>query len=198
MTRRLLVTAALPYANGPIHIGHLVEYLQTDIWVRFQKLRGNRCLYICADDTHGTAIMIRARGEGRSEIELIEETSEAHQRDFAGFGIEFDHYGSTNSEENRTLCHQIWKSLRDADLVVERSVEQLYDPEAETFLADRFVRGTCPKCGTPNQAGDNCNCGHTYSPTELIDPVSTLSGATPIIKEAEHLFVELEKLHDFL
>lgn len=198
MTRRLLVTAALPYANGPIHIGHLVEYLQTDIWVRFQKLRGNRCLYICADDTHGTAIMIRARGEGRSEIELIEETSEAHQRDFAGFGIEFDHYGSTNSEENRTLCHQIWKSLRDADLVVERSVEQLYDPEAETFLADRFVRGTCPKCSTPNQAGDNCNCGHTYSPTELIDPVSTLSGATPIIKEAEHLFVELEKLHDFL
>ncbi|WP_368861067.1 methionine--tRNA ligase [Rhodopirellula halodulae] len=198
MSRRLLVTAALPYANGPIHIGHLVEYLQTDIWVRFQKLRGNRCLYICADDTHGTAIMIRARSEGRSEIELIEETSEAHQRDFAGFGIEFDHYGSTNSEENRTLCHQIWQSLRDADLVVERSVEQLYDPEAETFLADRFVRGTCPKCGLPDQAGDNCNCGHTYSPTELIDPVSTLTGATPVIREAEHLFVQLEKLHGFL
>lgn len=198
MSRRLLVTAALPYANGPIHIGHLVEYLQTDIWVRFQKLAGNRCLYICADDTHGTAIMIRARKEGRSELELIAEMSESHQRDFAGFGIEFDNYGSTHSDENRVICDHFWKSLRDEDLVVEKTVEQLFDPEAKTFLADRFVRGTCPKCGATDQAGDNCNCGHTYSPTDLIDPVSTLSGATPVLKKSPHLFVQLEKLHGFL
>lgn len=198
MSRRLLVTAALPYANGPIHIGHLVEYLQTDIWVRFQKLRGHRCLYICADDTHGTAIMIRARSEGRSELELIDEMSGSHQRDFAGFGIEFDHYGSTHSDENRALCGEFWQALRAQDLVIEKTVEQLYDTEAETFLADRFVRGTCPKCGRTDQAGDNCTCGHTYAPTDLIDPVSTLSGATPILKESPHLFVQLEKLHDFL
>ncbi len=198
MTRQILVTSALPYANGPIHIGHLVEYIQTDIWVRFQKLRGNRCIYICADDTHGTAIMIRARKEGRSEEELIASMSEAHQRDFAGFGIEFEHYGSTNSDANREICGEFWQSLRDADLVTERVIEQLFDPEAETFLADRFVRGTCPVCGLPDQAGDNCNCGATYSPTDLIDPKSTLTGATPILKEATHLFVQLEKLHGFL
>jgi methionyl-tRNA synthetase len=198
MTRQILVTSALPYANGPIHIGHLVEYIQTDIWVRFQKLRGHRCVYICADDTHGTAIMIRAKKEGRSEEELIAGMSEAHQRDFAGFDIEFDHYGSTNSDANRDFCGEFWQSLRDADLVTERSIEQLYDPEAETFLADRFVRGTCPKCGRTDQAGDNCTCGHTYRPTDLIDPKSTLSGATPILKEATHLFVQLEKLHPFL
>ncbi len=198
MTRQILVTSALPYANGPIHIGHLVEYIQTDIWVRFQKLRGHRCIYICADDTHGTAIMIRARKEGRSEQDLIASMSEAHQRDFGGFGIEFDNYGSTNSEANRKFCGEFWQSLRDADLVTERAIEQLYDPEAETFLADRFVRGTCPKCGRTDQAGDNCTCGHTYNPTDLIDPKSTLSGATPELREATHLFVQLDKLHDFL
>ncbi|MGB7345904.1 MAG: methionine--tRNA ligase [Pirellulaceae bacterium] len=198
MNRRILVTSALPYANGPIHIGHLVEYIQTDIWVRFQKLIGNRCIYICADDTHGTAIMIRARKEGRSEEELIAAMSADHQRDFDGFGIQFDHYGSTNSEANREVCGEFWKSLRAADLIAERAIEQLYDPEAETFLADRFVRGTCPKCGKTDQPGDNCECGHTYRPTELIDPKSTLSGATPEIREATHLFVELEKLHGFL
>ncbi len=198
MTRRILVTSALPYANGPIHIGHLVEYIQTDIWVRFQKLIGNRCVYVCADDTHGTAIMIRARKEGRSETELIAAMSEAHQRDFAGFGIEFDHYGSTNSDENRELCGEFWKALREKNLVAERPVEQLFDPEAQTFLADRFVRGTCPKCGRKDQPGDNCVCGHTYSPTDLIDPKSTLSGATPELRESTHLFVELEKLHGFL
>ncbi len=198
MTRQILVTSALPYANGPIHIGHLVEYIQTDIWVRFQRLRGNRCLYICADDTHGTAIMIRARSEGRSEEELIAAMSAAHQRDFANFGIEFDYYGSTNSEANRQICGQFWDSLRNADLVTERVIEQLYDPQAETFLADRFVRGTCPKCGLTDQAGDNCNCGHTYNPTDLIDPKSTLSGATPQLRESTHLFVQLEKLRPFL
>ena len=198
MPRKILVTSALPYANGPIHLGHLVEYIQTDIWVRYQKLRGNQCIYLCADDTHGTAIMIRARNEGRSEEDLIASMSESHQRDFANFGIEFDHYGSTNSEENRELCAQFWCSLREAGLVTESTIEQLYDPEAETFLADRFVRGTCPKYGMTDQAGDNCNCGHTYSPTDLIDPKSTLSGATPVLKSASHLFVELEKLRGFL
>ena len=198
MTRRILVTSALPYANGPIHIGHLVEYIQTDIWVRFQRLVGNRCVYVCADDTHGTAIMIRARKEGRSEEEVIADMSEAHQRDFAGFGIEFDNYGSTNSDENREICATFWKSLRDADLITERPIKQLFDPEAQTFLADRFVRGTCPKCGKTDQPGDNCECGHTYTPADLIDPKSTLSGATPELREATHLFVELEKLHEFL
>lgn len=196
--RRILVTSALPYANGPIHIGHLVEYIQTDVWVRFQKLIGNRCVYICADDTHGTAIMIRAKREGRSEEELIADVSQQHQRDFADFHVEFDHYGSTNSEENRQQCHFIWDALRKADLVAEKSIDQLYDPEAETFLADRFVRGTCPVSGHKDQPGDSCQCGATYSPTELIDPVSTLSGATPVVKSAVHLFVQLEKLRDFL
>ncbi|MCL4202099.1 MAG: methionine--tRNA ligase [Pirellulaceae bacterium] len=196
--RRLLVTSALPYANGPIHIGHLVEYIQTDIWVRFQKLRGHRCVYVCADDTHGTAIMIRARQEGRSEEELIAEMQRQHERDFAAFDIRFDNYGSTNSPENRRVCHEIWAALRREDLIVEKSVSQLYDPEAGTFLADRFVRGTCPRCGRPDQPGDSCQCGATYSPVDLIDPVSVHSGARPEIREATHLFVQLARLHDFL
>ena len=197
--RRILVTAALPYANGHIHLGHLVEYIQTDIWVRFQKLQGNRCLFVCADDTHGTAIMIRARHEGRSESELIADMQAAHERDFAGFGIGFDHYGSTNSAENYDLCKDIWQSLRANDLIVERDVEQLFDPVAGTFLADRFVKGTCPICKTEDQYGDNCSkCSATYAPTELINPVSTLSGATPVTKSARHLFVQLEKQHAFL
>jgi methionyl-tRNA synthetase len=196
--RRILVTSALPYANGPIHLGHLVEYIQTDIWVRFQKLRGRRCVYVCADDTHGTAIMIRARQEGRREEELIAEMQRAHERDFAGFQIVFDNYGSTNSPENRRFCEEIWRALRQADLVVEKNVSQLYDPQAGTFLADRFVRGTCPSCGRPDQPGDSCQCGATYSPVDLVDPVSILSGAKPEIREAKHLFVELEKLHGFL
>ena len=195
----LLVTAALPYANGHIHLGHLVEYIQTDIWVRFQRLMGRRCIFICADDTHGTAIMIRARQEGRSEVEVIADMQSAHERDFAGFDISFDHYGSTNSPENLELCSQIWSSLRQAGLVVEDDVEQLFDPVAGTFLADRFVKGTCPSCKTVDQYGDNCSkCGATYSPTELINPTSTLSGATPVKKTAKHLFVRLEALHEFL
>ena len=197
--RRILVTSALPYANGHIHLGHLVEYIQTDIWVRFQKLRGHRCVYICADDTHGTAIMIRARQEGRGEEALIADMRESHLRDFSAFGIEFDNYGSTHSEYNRRVCHQVWQSLRDAGLVVEKDVTQLYDPKAETFLADRFVKGTCPKCQAPDQYGDNCDkCGSTYSPADLINPVSTLSGATPDLRTAKHLFVQIEKLHDWL
>ena len=199
--RRILVTSALPYANGHIHLGHLVEYIQTDIWVRFQKLRGNRCVYICADDTHGTAIMIRARQEGRGEEALIADMRESHLRDFTAFGIEFDNYGSTHSEHNRRVCHQVWQSLQDAGLIVEKDVTQLYDPKAGTFLADRFVKGTCPRpdCHAPDQYGDNCEvCGQTYSPVELINPVSTLTGATPEIRTAKHLFVQIEKLHEWL
>ena len=197
--RKILVTAALPYANGHIHIGHLVEYVQTDIWVRFQKLRGHKCIYICADDTHGTAIMIRARQEGRSEEELIADMQQAHIRDFAGFDIEFDNYGSTNSPSNRALCEEIWAGVNNAGLVKQKEVEQLFDPVAGTFLADRFVKGTCPNCKAPNQYGDSCDkCGHTHSPAELIDPVSTLSGATPELRSMAHLFIELEQLHGFL
>ncbi len=197
--RRILVTSALPYANGHIHLGHLVEYLQTDIWVRFQKLIGNQCVYVCADDTHGTAISIRAQHEGRTEEEVIAEMGEAHLRDFSGFGIEFDHYGSTNSEETRAVCHEIWTALRKADLVMEEEIEQLFDVEKGAFLADRLVRGTCPKCGSTDQPGDNCgNCGATYSPADLVDPISTLSGSTPEVRKAKHLFVQIEKLHAFL
>ena len=197
--RRILVTSALPYANGHIHIGHLVEYLQTDIWVRFQKLRGHRCIYLCADDTHGTAIMIRARDEGISEEELIGRMQTAHVEDFGGFDIEFDNYGSTHSPENRELCAEIWQSIREAGLVSEQEVTQLYDTQAGTFLADRFVKGTCPKCGAADQYGDSCDkCGATYSPADLTDPISTLSGSTPEVRSADHLFINIEKLHDFL
>jgi methionyl-tRNA synthetase len=199
--RRILVTSALPYANGHIHLGHLVEYLQTDIWVRFQKLRGNDCRLMCADDTHGTAIMIRARAEGISEETLIAKMRDAHVKDFSGFEIEFDNYGSTNSPANRRFCEEIWAALRKAGLVSEKEVTQLYDPVAGTFLADRFVKGTCPNpdCRAENQYGDSCeNCGTHYSPTDLIDPVSTLSGSRPEIRTANHLFVNIERLHGFL
>lgn len=198
-TRRILVTSALPYANGPIHLGHLVEYLQTDIWVRFQKLRGHRCVYFCADDTHGTAIMISARREGISEEELIGRMQQAHLADFAGFDIEFDNYGSTHSPESREVCQEIWAALRRAGLVLEKEVAQLYDPAAGVFLADRFVKGTCPNCGAADQYGDVCEqCTHTHSPTELLNPVSTISGAVPEIRKAKHLFVHVEGLHAFL
>ncbi len=196
---RILVTSALPYANGPIHLGHLVEYIQTDIWVRFQKLRGKRCVYVCADDTHGTAIMIRARKEGLREEELIARMQQAHLADFTAFQIAFDNYGSTHSPENRAFCTEIWQALRRDGLVSEKDVQQLYDPLAGTFLADRFVKGTCPKCKTPGQFGDNCvNCDSHYNAAELIDPKSTLSGATPEIRQAKHLFVNIERLHAFL
>ncbi|NLF08989.1 MAG: class I tRNA ligase family protein, partial [Pirellulaceae bacterium] len=199
MMRRILVTSALPYANGHIHIGHLVEYLQTDIWVRFQKLTGRRCVYICADDTHGTAIMIRARQENLGEEELIARMKSAHVADFKGFDIEFDHFGSTNSAACRKICGEIWDALRKADLIEERQVTQLYDAQAGTFLADRFVKGTCPKCKAPNQYGDSCDrCGAHYSPADLIDPISTLSNTTPEVRSADHLFVNIEKLHGFL
>ena len=193
MPRRLLVTSALPYANGHIHIGHLVEYLQTDMWVRFQRLRGNRATYLCADDTHGTAIMIAARKAGQPESALLAEMSAAHQSDFADFGIRFDHYGSTDAPSNRELVYGIWGKLRAGGHVDEKVIEQLYDPQAGAFLADRFVKGSCPKCGSPDQYGDSCDkCGATYEATELKNPTSTLSGATPELKSATHCFVKLE------
>ncbi len=197
--RNILVTSALPYANGHIHIGHLVEYIQTDIWSRFQRLRGNRAIYICADDTHGTAIMIRAADEGRTENELIDEMSKSHQNDFSGFDIQFDHYGSTNSEANRETCIEIWDSLKKSGMVVKKEIEQLYDTQKGMFLADRMVRGKCPTCNADDQPGDNCSkCGETYSPKDLINPISTLSGTTPETRKAEHLFVQIEQLHSFL
>jgi len=197
--RRLLVTSALPYANGPIHLGHLVEYLQTDIWVRFQKSQGHRAVYICADDTHGTAIMLRAQKEGRSELALIGEMKERHLRDFEGFGIQFDNYGSTHAPENEALCGEFWQKLNGAGLVVKREITQLYDPKLAMFLADRFVKGKCPRCKTPDQYGDNCeNCGAAYSATDLIDPLSVHSGAVPELREATHYFVQIEAMHGFL
>ena len=199
--RRILITAALPYANGPIHIGHLVEYIQTDIWARFQKLRGHNAIFVCADDTHGTAITKSARARGCTEDEFIAEMSEAHQRDCAGFQIEFDNYGSTNSPENREYCGQIWQALLDADLVSQRTVEQFFDVDTGESLPDRFIKGTCPnpKCHAPDQYGDNCDkCGATYSSTDVIDPISVISGKPPKRGEADHFFVNIERLHGFL
>jgi len=195
----LLVTSALPYANGHIHLGHVLEYTQTDIFVRYQRMTGRRCIYICADDTHGTSIMIRARKEERSEEAVIAEMSAAHQRDFGDLMIRFDHYGSTNSDANREVCAEIWASLRENGRIETRDVTQLFDPSAGTFLADRFVKGTCPRCGAPNQYGDSCDkCGSTYAATELVDPKSTLSGARPEVRTAEHLFVSIEPDRPFL
>lgn len=197
--RRILVTSALPYANGDIHLGHLVEYIQTDVWVRFQKLRGNECIYLCADDTHGTAIMMSAQRTGCSEEEWIARVQDEHERDFAGFHIEFDNYGSTNSPENYELCKKFWQAFRDSGLVKEQVVTQLFDDEQGVFLADRFVQGTCPKCGKEDQYGDSCDgCGATYNARDLIDPRSTLTGSTPSVKSADHLFIQIEQLHDFL
>ena len=191
--RRLLVTSALPYANGHIHIGHLVEYLQTDMWVRFQRLRGHQATYLCADDTHGTAIMMAARKAGKPEAQLLAEMSASHQADFAAFGIRFDHYGSTDSPANKELVYDIWRKLRAGGHVEEKVVEQLYDPQVGAFLADRFVKGTCPSCGSSDQYGDSCDkCGATYDATDLKNPRSTLSGATPELRSSTHCFVKLE------
>ncbi|MDO5308482.1 MAG: methionine--tRNA ligase [Planctomycetia bacterium] len=196
--RNILVTSALPYANGDIHIGHLVEYIQTDVWVRFQKLRGENCRYFCADDTHGAAITISANKQGVSEEEFIAKVNKTHREDFAAFGIEFDNYGSTNSPQTRRFCNEFWNKIVEAGLVVEREIEQFYDPVEKRFLADRFIRGTCPKCGRKDQYGDSCECGAVYSPKDLIDPKSVLSGATPELRKAKHLFIEVEKERAFL
>jgi methionyl-tRNA synthetase len=197
--RNILVTSALPYANGPIHIGHLVEYVQTDIWVRFQKLRGHNCTYICASDAHGTPIMLRARKEGIEPEVLVERYREAHQRDFAAFHIEFDNYHSTHSEENRELVEDIYRRLVAADLIETRTIKQAYDEEAGMFLPDRFLRGTCPRCKAEDQYGDNCEvCGATYSTDELIDPKSILSDTTPVKRDSDHLFFRLQAFEAML
>ena len=199
MSRKILVTSGLPYANGSIHLGHLVEYIQTDIWVRFQKMRGHTCSYVCADDTHGTAIMLRAEKEGITPQQLIDKSHGEHLRDFQGFHIEFDSYYSTNSEENRELSQGIYRKLRDKNLIEIRSIEQLYDPEKQLFLADRFIKGECPKCHAQDQYGDACEvCGTTYEPTELIKPYSAISGATPVKKSTEQYFFKLGECTAFL
>ncbi|PVY69638.1 methionyl-tRNA synthetase [Tamilnaduibacter salinus] len=197
--RDILVTSALPYANGPIHLGHLLEYIQTDIWVRYQKMRGENCVYVCADDAHGTAIMLRAEREGISSEALIERISQEHQEDFSGFLINFDNYHSTHSPENRELASTIYNALKDNGHIATRTITQSYDPEKQMFLADRFIKGTCPKCKTEDQYGDNCEaCGATYTPAELIEPRSAVSGATPEERDSEHYFFRLPEFADFL
>ena len=191
-TRKILVTSALPYANGSIHLGHLVEYIQTDIWVRFQKMQGNECHYVCADDTHGTPIMLRAEKEGITPEQLIDRVWHEHKADFDGFHVEFDHYGSTNSNETRAFAEQIYLKLKAAGLIEVRSVEQFYDPVKQMFLPDRFIKGECPKCHAKDQYGDNCEaCGATYAPTELINPYSAVSGAQPERRNSDHYFFKL-------
>jgi len=190
--KRILVTSALPYANGQIHIGHLVEYIQTDIWVRFLRMQNHEIYYIGADDTHGTPIMLRAQAENISPQDLIDRVWHEHKKDFDDFLISFDHYGSTNSPENQILSEEIYKSLRSADLIEKKSIEQAYDPVKGMFLPDRFIKGECPKCRSKDQYGDSCEkCGATYSPTDLINPFSVVSGATPIKKVSEHYFFKL-------
>ncbi|MFC6669050.1 methionine--tRNA ligase [Marinobacterium aestuariivivens] len=197
--RKILVTSALPYANGPIHLGHLVEYIQTDIWVRFQKQRGHDCTYVCADDAHGTPIMLKADQMGISPEQLIAKVSEEHQRDFAGFMVGFDNYYSTHSPENREFASLIYRRLDDGGHIARRTITQAFDPEKKMFLPDRFVKGECPKCGAADQYGDSCEaCGATYSPTELKNAYSAVSGAKPIEKESEHFFFKLADFEQFL
>ena len=190
--RNILVTSALPYANAPLHLGHMLEQAQTDIWVRYQRSRGHHCRYVCADDAHGTAIMLSAEAANRTPEAHIAAIQAQHERDSAGFLIQFDHYHSTHSPENQRWSETIFKRLEAGGHIAVRDITQAYDPEKGLFLADRFIKGTCPKCKAPNQYGDNCEaCGATYSPTELIDPVSALSGAVPIDKDSSHLFFQL-------
>lgn len=197
--RRILVTSALPYANGPIHLGHMVEYIQTDIWVRFLKMRGHECYFVCADDAHGTPIMLRALREGIEPEALIARMKTEHERDFAEFAIDFDAFDSTHSERNRRLSEGIYTRLKSDGHVVNRTIRQFYDPEREMFLPDRFIKGTCPRCKTPDQNGDSCeSCGATYSPADLIDPISVVSGVRPIEKESEHFFIKLADFAEVL
>lgn len=197
--RKILVTSALPYANGDIHLGHLMETIQTDIWVRHQKMQGHDCVYVCADDAHGTAIMLSAEARGITPEQLINEVKQNHERDFAGFHIGFDNYYSTHSPENRALSEAIYTALDGNGHIARRAIKQLFDPEKSLFLADRYITGTCPRCKTPGQYGDNCEaCGATYSPAELIDPRSVLSGAVPVEKESVHFFFRLPEFRDML
>ena len=199
MTRKILVTSALPYANGSIHLGHMVEHIQTDVWVRFQKLRGHECHYCCADDTHGTPVMLAAQKQGIAPEDMIAKVREEHLADFTGFHIGYDNYYSTHSPENKQFSEQIYCALKANGKIESRVIEQLFDPEKQMFLPDRFVKGECPKCHAQDQYGDNCEvCGTTYSPTELINPYSAVSGAKPELRESEHFFFKLGECADFL
>jgi methionyl-tRNA synthetase len=197
--REILVTSALPYANGSIHLGHMLEYIQTDIWVRFQRHIGNTCHYVCADDAHGTAIMLRAEQEGITPEQLIAKVQEEHEQDFSNFKVSFDNFYSTHSPENREFSEYIYKACETKGHIATRTITQAFDPEKQLFLADRFIKGTCPKCKTEDQYGDNCEaCGATYSPTDLIKPKSAISGATPIQKDSTHLFFKLPDFEKML
>ena len=197
--RNILVTSALPYANGPIHIGHLVEYIQTDIWVRFQKMRGHRCFYVCADDAHGTPIMLKAKELGITTEQLIADMWKDHRHDFDGFRINFDNYYSTHSEENREIVELIFGRLVNGGHIYTKIVSQMFDPQHKMFLPDRYVKGRCPRCGAEDQYGDNCDvCGATYSPTDLIDPYSAISGAVPVMRDSEHYFFRLPDFESVL
>ena len=199
MSRKILITSALPYANGPIHLGHMVEYIQTDIWARFQRMRGNTCYYVCADDAHGTPIMLKAQAEGISPETLITQVGKEHQRDFADFHVTFDNYHSTHSTENEALSTQIYRALSDAGHIHQRTISQMYDPEKQMFLPDRFIKGECPRCGAVDQYGDSCEaCGATYSPTELKNAVSAVSGAKPMEKDSLHYFFALGDFENML
>lgn len=199
MTRKILVTSALPYANGSIHLGHMVEHIQTDVWVRFQKLRGHACYYCCADDTHGTPVMLAAQKQGIAPEDMIAKVREEHLADFTGFNIGYDNYYSTHSPENKQFSQDIYRALKANGKIESRVIEQLFDPEKQMFLPDRFVKGECPKCHAQDQYGDNCEvCGTTYSPTELINPYSAVSGAKPELRESEHFFFKLGECADFL
>ncbi|SFC91926.1 methionine--tRNA ligase [Pragia fontium] len=199
VAKKILVTCALPYANGSIHLGHILEHIQADIWVRYQRMRGHQVNFICADDAHGTPIMLKAQQLGVTPESMIDEMSREHQQDFAGFAISYDNYHSTHSEENRELSELIYGRLKANGFIKNRTISQLFDPEKSMFLPDRFVKGTCPKCKAPDQYGDNCEvCGATYSPTELINPRSVVSGATPVMRETEHFFFDLPAFQDML
>jgi methionyl-tRNA synthetase len=197
--RNILVTSALPYANGSLHLGHLLETIQTDIWVRFHKHRGENCTYVCADDAHGTAIMLTAEKNGISAEQQIANVQAEHEQDFEGFLIGFDNYHSTHSDENKHYSELIYKRLRDNGHIASRDITQLFDPEKELFLADRYIKGSCPKCKTEDQYGDNCEaCGATYSPADLINPKSAISGATPVEKDSTHYFFKLPEFTELL
>ena len=199
MPRRLLVTHALPYANGPLHLGHMLGYIQTDIWVRAQRMMGSEVVFVSADDAHGTPIMLAAEKAGMSPEAFIAGIRAGHEADFADFHFSFDHYHTTHSDENRELASLIYTRLRDAGYIAKRSIQQLYDPEKQMFLPDRYIKGVCPNCGTPDQYGDNCeHCGATYAPTDLINPYSVMSGATPVLRDSEHYFFELSKFEGLL
>ena len=197
--RDILVTSALPYANGSIHMGHLVEYIQTDIWVRYQKLQGHNCHYVCAADAHGTPIMIKAREENISPEKLVTSIAKKQYKDLKDFGVEFDKFHTTHSEENKLLVEEIYTSLQQKNLIYTKDIDQAFDTKENMFLPDRFIRGTCPKCAAKDQYGDACeNCGATYSPDELINPISTLSNSEPIWKKSEHFFFKLSEFENEL